>query len=324
MTRRFLIFSTILLLELGALGVFSIMKTTAQDTPKDPYEVILSQYAGTQVFDDLEKYHRKVQSCTVDAAVLALQFYFDAQVLETLTEQGMDVNPFPLDPSCLKLRENMKEELYALQYDICASLTEGDKGKVEGGVCEGLGQSDTDKKRLYSIPFESEEERNKVKKKTLQLRSERAALRAKNRTQYAGDVEVNSQDNPLSLLRFQLLAESEKYLRALTQLANQSIVTRTEQVTTQQTISQLGIATQVNSIQDRFQREKEMLPVVREGVLSWYKELFIYYPQHLQYLLMAKNFDATNMEFDRIARVMQQLRYKLPNSTVDGDKLKSK
>lgn len=303
-------------------GVFLI--SHAEEPPRgDGYARIINTKVlnTSDKFLYLRRYYTRAQSCYVDASVGAIQYFFDKKMSGVLLPEEMSPVSEGISSDCLKLSTTMKTDLYFTQYQICSALAKSSGSDDNFGICEDLGKKGSTEDEVSAYAFEyTDEERAAVKKSVSDLRAKKTETLKTAKEASPPEILIPDDENPLSILRFRLFYETKAYLNALNLLSTTAPLEGAAKAgSTNTSISVQGVNYGALTAQ-----ENEMVSKVNDNLLEWYQEFFLTYPQHLQYRYISKQFQKTTEEFDRIARVMTQLRYKLPNSSVDGDKNKGK
>lgn len=308
------------ILQITLLSYNAFSTSMALEPPKgDGYNRILETTLNASTkFEYLKRYHARAQTCYTDAAVLAVQYYYDSKMNKSLTAEEFDPKPYALSNDCTNLSSTMRMDLYFTQYQICSALSTLDGGDASAGICEKLGKKRVSDKDLpeYSFVY-TDEERATTKKNVEEFRMKQIEEKKNASASVPGEIAIPDEENPLTILRFRLFYETRGYKNALNNLSDPTSISGTG-------ATLLGGALSGQSIATVRTQENQMVDMIDDNMLEWYQEFFLSYPQHLQYTYMNKQLKETTTQFDRIARVMNQLRYKLPNSSVDGDKNKGK
>ncbi|MFN7160634.1 MAG: hypothetical protein ACK4NC_03430 [Candidatus Gracilibacteria bacterium] len=321
LTTKTIFIIGILQCTLLSYNAFSTSK--AVEPPRgDGYSRILDAGFDTSTkFQYLRNYHAQAQSCYVDASVLAVQYYYDNKMSKVLTPDEFDPKPYSMSAECLNLSATIAKDIYFTQYQICSALAVLDGGDASAGICENLGKKQASDKDLPEYSFQyTDAERAGIKKSVSEFRVKQAEDKKKAAGSSPAEVAIPDEENPLTILRFRLFYETRNYKDALTILSNNA---PKEQKNTSGGTN-LGAALSGVNLTTFKAQESKLADMVDDNMLEWYQEFFLSYPQHLQYTYMKKQLKETTTQFDRMARVMDQLRYKLPNSSVDGDKNKGK
>lgn len=233
-------------------------------------------------------------SCLVDAATLAVEFVFDVRYGKDLQEQSSVAK---ISTRCLEQEKlNMTRELLVLQYSICASLLE--PVKIDKIKCEELGKTPTSTGKTYGV-LSDDEPATLWKIVTTNTPTGSAK---------GVDVYVPELKNPMSLLRSALAKESTDYQTAL--------------ITLQDILVKQGDASSAVMNSKLMEQEKQQASLTIVGTLEWFQQFYFAYPQHQIYRNLLHKIEGTMQVIHTIARIFEQLRYTLPNSSVDGDGLK--
>lgn len=305
----------------------SLQVSQAVEPPtSEGYTRIMSMNVDTiQKLQYLRNYHTRAQTCYVDASILAVQYYYDSKMSTNLSakENEYDPKPYALSNDCLELSSNMKANMFFTQYQICSAMAKLDGSDSSFGICEGLGKKPAEGLPAYSYEY-SEEERTAIKEQIKNFRAEQMQETQTATQDVPAEIPVPGEDNPLTILRFRLFYETRNYKNTISSILSNVTKNAATNASTGLPTKNVAIVLQGLSLSAYESKEGAMASMVDQNMLEWYQEFFLSYPQHLQYTYIKKQLNETAKQFNRIARVIDQLRYKIPNSSVDGDKNKGK
>lgn len=290
---------------LSLLVLFSVrsgfLKAEAQNSG-NPYAEIVRVKEGKSL-PYLQNYYKRANSCILDAAVLSVAYFYDKRSPVDFVPSGeKDPVPaalFPMDPTCTTTL-GLRERLLEIQYAICDSMSTLEGNSVS--YCNELGTKKVASTgKFYGVLFDQD------------ANKEREIIREKlkpadvNAPDTANEPKIPAQKNPLSILRTYLMSEKDQYISSLLSVKDILISAGPQDLV---------------SFGSRVEDEVTEAKIIVANTLEWYQQYFFSYPQHRMYMQLSKQLRTSALEMSKIARVFRQFTFKLPNSSVDGDKNK--